>query len=337
MPNGRRLLFVATLALVGALWVLLGYSAFTTHLRLPTIAPSAAPSARPSAHPTASPVRVPDRVLVVVNGEVRGGSAAWASMLKRLVAPHKADLALIVGRLPNNATLLHRASRHVWEVPEYDDWGIVLDQAASKNCASSNWRKLCADVDAQFLGGVKPCRHPGSAGILLAFRYLFTQKLAELQGYDWFVFTRADFLYLCDHVDVRLLDPTKVWAKLGEEYGGYSDRHIVTHHTLVRKTHGVTEDVVCNPDVYRELVRDKEGWYNLESVLKEYWQRAGLAVSQFPLPAFTVRAEGDSTRWSQGKEHADTAHLGVRIKYPDEYELAKRMCNTTAKELGLQL
>jgi hypothetical protein len=67
--------------------------------------------------------------------------------------------------------------------------------------AEAEWRTLC-EVKEQWLGGVQNCDHPASSGILLAFRWLVAQKMLSLNlahQYDYFVMTRADHLYLCDH------------------------------------------------------------------------------------------------------------------------------------------
>ena len=125
--------------------------------------------------------------------------------------------------------MLQRHAQFIWSTPEVEDWGIHFDQAAQL-CKSTN------DEDAvlcglAFLvrcqismdqGGVAGCDHPASAGILLAFRWLVAQKLLSLnllKQYDYFVLSRADFLYLCDHAPFAELDPLQGYVPFGEEYG----------------------------------------------------------------------------------------------------------------------
>lgn len=291
-----------------------------------------------------------NRTLVVVNGQLRGGERAWTSLLKHAV-PANADLALFVPQVSldknPNSSLIHEA-RFVNTVKEYEDWGVVLDEAVQEKCPSEKgkWRRLC-DYEWQFLGGVAGgCKHMGSSGILLAYRYMVQKWLeAKIEKYDWVVYTRSDYLYLCDVPPNYSADAIHV--RLGEEYGGYSDRHTVMPRALSLKALNITLDLVCNSDWYLEMALSEEmpslkallGFLlrerprdvtNLETMLKVYFhERAALQVKQFPFPGFTVRRpEGDDGRWSgpQDVEEFDLLGWGVKIKYVSEFEMAKATC-----------
>jgi hypothetical protein len=65
------------------------------------------------------------------------------------------------------------------------------------------------------LGGVGQC-HPGSAGILLAYRYVawyLLQELQLLQHYRWIIFTRSDYLFACPpKEDLSTLPRDKIYV-----------------------------------------------------------------------------------------------------------------------------
>ena len=98
--------------------------------------------------------------------QARGGELAWKSLHKHLLEPLDAHLALMFTET-QQPTMLHELAQYSWTVPEYEDWGVVLDQAAAQchpNPERIPWRELCSVPD-QFLGGVgHGCRHRGSAG-----------------------------------------------------------------------------------------------------------------------------------------------------------------------------
>ena len=75
-------------------------------------------------------------------------------------------------------TMLHELAQYSWTVPEYRDWGDVLDQAAAQCQPEPDrmpWRRLC-DVPDQFLGGVENCSHPASAGVAASCQHLPCQS-----------------------------------------------------------------------------------------------------------------------------------------------------------------
>ena len=178
-------------------------------------------------------------VLVILIGQARGSVYAWKSVFQHLVQPYKTHLATFFTDA-SPQTILQQHAQFNWSTSEVDDWGIHMDQAAelckkattkiraqaqleqgvysrSHNLsameepeqAETDWRTLC-EVKEQWLGGVQNCDHPASSGILLAFRWLVAQKVLSLNlahQYDFFVMTRADHLYLCDHFPFTSLDP----------------------------------------------------------------------------------------------------------------------------------
>ncbi|CAF4153388.1 unnamed protein product [Adineta steineri] len=273
------------------------------------------------------------RVLVITIGQIRGGEIAWKSLQKFLLQPFNAHLAIYVSNWQTR-TLLHDMAQYIWIVPEYTDWGAVFEMIAKTCHVNSNigkWRKYCK-IPGQFMGGVANCSHSGSAGILLAFRWLVQQKLLEfnlLDKYDWFILTRADELYLCNHHDFLEMNKNHALLPTGENYGGWSDRHIIGKSSNFLKMMNITTDLICKPDFWLKTLKRLRGEVNLESIQKIIWSHMKLEVSEFPRSMFTVKREQDATRWSNGISHPDVEIFGLKIKYPDEFTAAVKHCKIT--------
>lgn len=274
---------------------------------------------------------VSEKTLYVVWGQLRGGPAAHATTLRHAVDALGADLALLIPDItPNNTSMFFQRAKYVWRFPEVEDWGEVLDEAARVSCprVGTAWRKACdmPGLVRGMFGAAVPCTHVGSNAIILGQRWLALTHLTPeiLKRYDWFVFARSDFLYECSKYPRFTRE--WVWVKKGEEYGGYSDRYTLVHRDLVLKALNVTVDVVCDPEKW--LNRLKRSDVGPEQTIKRYWEDVGLSVKQFPLPAFTVRADGDPTRWSQGTESREFSKYGLKLKYPDERRISRNTCRT---------
>ena len=94
-----------------------------------------------------------------------------------------------------------------------------------------HWREFLKIKD-QFMGGIKDPhhQHPGSAGILIFFRFFLLKNMVEndlINKYDRFIITRSDFVYQLPHPKVTYMNENVVWIPNGEQYNGYTDRHAV--------------------------------------------------------------------------------------------------------------
>lgn len=285
--------------------------------------PAPRPPPRPTPAPTKPPTfslsigwldrmyRDPPRVLVVMIGNFRGGELAWRSFRRNVLEAHRnVDLALCTAGEPPK-TLMDVARYH-WPVQETDDWGAYLDET----CTS--WRRFCK-LRASYLGGIANCTHSGSAGILLAFREQVRRRLKTLTTqYDAYLLTRTDHVYRCEHPGFWRFDPDAIWVRAGEEYNGYSDRHIFAYNHLIDHVLNMTEPL-CDPasPTYTDIDM------NLETLQLRTWRAP---VRKFPAPVFSVRAPGDPTRWSPGENDTELMQAGVLVKYPSELRLARDIC-----------
>ena len=67
------------------------------------------------------------------------------------------------------------------------------------------WREFFKLKD-QFLGGIKDSGHPGSAGILIFFRWFLLKNLIDsdlINKYDRFIITRSDYIYQLPHPKIE--------------------------------------------------------------------------------------------------------------------------------------
>jgi hypothetical protein len=194
-----------------------------------------------------------------------------------------------------------------------------------------HWREFIKIKD-QWLGGVKDNnnKHPGSAGILIFFRWFLLKNLVDnniIDRYDRFIITRSDFIYELPHPKMDILDKNKIWIPDGEGYGGYTDRHVVLSKTNIIPYLDILNSLVTKSNEYFIKMADlnpsnfnRTGHYwNLELLIAFHLKenKVDEFVSMLPYIMYSVRNDNGSTRWQKGnfsKEH------GYFIKYRNEYK-----------------
>jgi hypothetical protein len=259
--------------------------------------------------------------LVIVLAETRAHEITFGSFKQHVLDALDADLALCVSENAREDTTnpFYEHARYVWRMSEPDDWGDAFDDFQRQTGADGNWRRLL-EIKHQWLGGVRGDKaQPGSAGIMLAFRWFLKATLSEggvLDRYDRFIVTRSDFVHVTPHVPLRLLDPHFIWIPDGEDYGGFTDRHVVASRSDILDVLAVADDVVGDPDAVYERMRHRSDW-NLERLIRADFDRRGLSkrVRRFPYTMYAVRPPGGHTSWSAGTYDAD---LGYSVKYASE-------------------
>jgi hypothetical protein len=290
------------------------------------------------------------RVLVIIFGEFRGSHLAWNSLNTHVINHNQADLAFI-GPQPSPqvrqaAQVLLQKVKYDWSVKEQDDWGEFLDKNVVTD-AESGWRALCKHYAPSkrsweiwhFLGGTKSCVPVLSGGILLAYRHIFYQHLVNdklSDRYDWFIFTRTDYIYLCPPPRPSLLPRGRVYIPRGEGYGGYSDRFAIVPSDLAPTFFNLTNDVLRNWRYWDSLQGDKDFSGNIESVVRWYMTRMQIPVTLYCHPGFTVRTPDDPTSWKKNgtdefpmkiEHNPDLARLNLTNKYSNEIAEAEQACS----------
>lgn len=260
------------------------------------------------------------KVLVCVLAQTRSHETTWASFKRHVLDVLNADLALCVAK-PIDYDINNpfwRFSTYQWTSPEYNDYGDAFDEALrSMNLKDTGWRKLL-NVPDQWLGGIQGERaQPGSAAILIYFRWLLLKNIVEQQlhlRYDSFIITRSDFVWASDHPPVA--SDGAIWIPYGEGYGGYTDRHAIVPSRWVNTYLDLLSPVVHTPDALRESMRGQTSW-NLERYIKFHLEQAvpRPQVKHFPFAMYSVRNKGGGTRWAAGTWNR---RLGYFVKYPLE-------------------
>jgi len=184
------------------------------------------------------------------------------------------------------------------------------------------WREFLKIGD-QYLGGIhdKNNQQPGSAGILIFFRWFLLKNLIDndlITKYDRFIITRSDFIFQLPHPKINLMNENIIWIPDCEHYGGYTDRHVVLSKNNIESYLNILNNFVIRSNEYFMKMINKTYW-NLEKLIKFHLQQNNVdhLVREFPYIMYSVRNINGSTRWSQGNYSNE---LGCYIKYHTEYE-----------------
>ena len=271
------------------------------------------------------------RTLVCVIAETRAHKITWPSFKQNLLNELNADLALCIST-PDGYDYENpfwQEAKYKWTVPEYDDWGQAFDLAQSQimqRCGieeKMDWRKLLLIKD-QWLGGIEgENKHPGSAAILIYFRWHLLAGLIDdgiINKYDRFIITRSDFLWESPHPPLVLLDKSKIWVPDGEAYYGITDRHAVLSPEHLVPYLNLIELIVCWTDNLYKLMEGDSVW-NLEQYIHFVLLNRGYgdSIKYFPYCMYSVREREGTTRWKKGTWSEE---LGYYIKYSSEYASA---------------
>ena len=183
------------------------------------------------------------------------------------------------------------------------------------------WRQFLK-IKNQFLGGIKDetNEHPGSAGILIFFRWFLLKNLLEndlINKYERFIITRSDFIYQLPHPKMELMDENKIWIPDCEHYGGYTDRHVILSRNNIIPYLNILNNITLRSNEYYMKMKNHYEW-NLEKVIKFHLEQNNVEhlVKEFPYIMYSVRNINGSTRWMNG---VYSNELGYFIKYQTEY------------------
>ncbi|KAL7542873.1 hypothetical protein ACHAXR_012164 [Thalassiosira sp. AJA248-18] len=265
-------------------------------------------------------------------GELRAGEVAWRTLYQNVLDPNSADLALLTTNnltlYPNN-TLMKRA-KYVWYYENFDDWANAIDLVGNKQWRTTHLPEF-HDYNKYayrgrnrsiLFGGIRG--HDGSGIIIFMMRFFLMQHIIAsgiLDLYDSFVVTRTDHYYLCPHLitTCNLRDNT-IWVPEGEEYGGYTDRHLVVGKDNLLDALDIIRPLITKPYEF-----DYDKHHNTERFVKYVWADKNLTVKKCMRSMFTVATEYDTTRWAAADEELPDVP-GLFVKYRREYLRAKSGC-----------
>ena len=188
------------------------------------------------------------------------------------------------------------------------------------------WREFLKVKD-QIFGGIKDShdQHPGSAGILIFFRWFLLKNLIDndiINKYDRFVITRSDFKYQLPHPKIDQMNKNYIWIPDCEHYGGYTDRHVILSKNNIESYLNIFNNMVLRSnEYYTKMITMKSNW-NLEQLIKFHLEENNVQhlVREFPYVMYSVRNICGTSRWSLGNYSEE---FGYYIKYQSEYNKSK--------------
>lgn len=293
-------------------------------------------------------------VLVVVMGLSRGGPLAYQSLLTHLVAPLQADLALLIPHHSRDS-YLRRHAKYIWSFTEPESWMEVLESAA-ENCVnpSDEWvSKLCKNATRQSFAmkGVVGCGEDfGANGIVLGMQWMLQRKLFKSKvylKYDWFIITRSDLLYLCDHPQIITLNEDVISIPepmpFEDLFSKYSDKHLVVSRRHVLAALNTTSQMLCDVDGFLagypshrgvNAPPTPEAGCDTETAMAVAWHASGLRVEVFKRVMLTVMRDNDHSRWMGPVKGVIDDKYGIALKHPYEEEMvqAQRNCKVSVNE-----
>lgn len=212
-------------------------------------------------------------------------------------------------------------SNQVYGIKQSDNENLIYEENVITFKKHLHWREFLKIKD-QFLGGIKDLhnQHPGSAGILIFFRWFLLKNLLDnnlINIYDRFIITRSDFIYQLPHPKLDYMNEKYIWFPNEEYYGGFTDRHVILNKNNIVSYLNIFNNMCSKSNEYYLKMKTFSEW-NLERLILFNLKQNNVfdLIKEFPYIMFSVRNKNGSTRWEKGKYSNE---LGYYIKYEREY------------------
>ena len=106
-----------------------------------------------------------NKYIVVLAGSPRGGKATWNSLIKNVLQPLDADLAICLAEDALDETLLKDTAKYIWTFEEPKNWKDYY----SNNFSGTNWLDyFLLGTKNGMAGGIDD--NPGSGSIVCALK-----------------------------------------------------------------------------------------------------------------------------------------------------------------------
>lgn len=274
--------------------------------------------------------------LIIILSETRASELTFDNFKINVLDRLNADLCVCIG-IKNDYNYedpFYKTALYKFTYPEPDDYADAFDYAYNtiieengSNNGTIHWREYLKVKD-QFMGGIKDPtnEHPGSAGILIFFRWFLMKNLIDnnlLNKYDRFIITRSDFIYKLPYPRLNYMNEENIWIPDSEHSGGYTDRHVILSKKNIIPYLNILPNFILRPQDYfvKLIASGHTTWrhWNLERIIKYHLIENHVidTVKEFPYIMYSVRPINGSTRWSQGIYNKT---LGYFIKYEGEYK-----------------
>jgi hypothetical protein len=229
-----------------------------------------------------------ERVLVCLLASTRAHQLTFTSFKRNVLDELNADLALALA-IDENYDYANRYWQHAkyrWTAPDFRDVGRLFDLAQHSFCHQYNvsapdWRPML-QIKGIWQGGIQSSEPERTYSSIQTFcRWLLLnglQRDAILDCYDRFIITRSDFVWLCPHPPLSILDRDAIWVPDGEDYGGLNDRHLIVSRPDVVNCLNVIEDMLLHPVELRKQMKSEPDYYhwNNELIFAYHLTRKGL-------------------------------------------------------------
>jgi hypothetical protein len=242
------------------------------------------------------------KYLVVLAGSPRGGEKTWNSLLKYVLNPLDADLAICTGDKFYKESLLTRNAKYEWIFNEPNNWFDYYEENFN-----NNWKN--------FFSKGKDTGLYNSGSIHFAIKdIILNNYINEIKNYDFLIYTRFDQFYTSRHIDIQN-DGKKIYIPSGEDYFGIGDRHAVLPTDLVGKFLNI-----CNYIDQDISTKDLPEYLNCESTYLRFLKDENLlnSVVRYSRKQFTTSTIEDKTNWRVA-EYKVYFYKNLYIKYPDEF------------------
>ena len=166
-----------------------------------------------------------EKVLVCLLASTRAHQQTFTSFKSQVLDELNGDLALAlaIDEKYDYANSFWQHAKYRWTAPDFNDVGEGFDLAQRWLCQQHNvpaadWRSML-QIKGNWQGGIgSPDPQPSRASIQIFCRWLLLHRLQQdevLDRYDRFVITRSDFVWLCPHPPLSVLDRSTLrWALL---------------------------------------------------------------------------------------------------------------------------
>ena len=127
-----------------------------------------------------------------------------------------------------------------------------------------------------------------------------------------------------------------IWIPNCQDWGGYTDRHVVLCKNTVEPYLNILNNLVLRSNDFFMKMKTYYQW-NLEKLIKLNIQQNNVLhiVKEFPYVMYTVRNVNGSSSWVYGLGEYSN-ELGYYIKYMEEYEKSSYYKNEFENS-GLQI
>ena len=254
------------------------------------------------------------KVVIVVIGTVRGGVHAWTSLIKHVLQPLNADLALFTNR--TEKTILQEVAKYDWS-HEDPDWTSEMRRVC-RDCGldESAWHESARRTSYESLwGGVVLDGQllKGSGAIIMLLRDMLLSKLSILKQYDKVIITRSDQLYFFDHP--QLTANSDIDIPIGEDWWGLTDRHHVVDSSIIETYLCIAKWWMQNIDFVENSI---EKHHNPEQLLALFFKTLSFKIIRTSRCMASVSLKEDLTRWKMATVPVP-GYTDLLFKYPHEY------------------